>query len=281
MPYKQIYSKVLYISCLILLSSCVSKKAVSDMVDTVEQQELKIKQLRDSVAFMQSDTTQYGIRYRSLETAKNYLEEIQNAQREHLTEVNDEKSEELEVSASKVKTREKKFIELQEAINKQTKNSKSLTDRLKTVATSFNKTEMIVSQKGNKVYVTLHESLMFEPGTSTMQSKGRDAIERLAIVLEKSVDYEVIIEGHTDNSALYRAKFEDNWALGSARAIGVSRVLVNSGISPKRLYPTSRGESMPLYPNNNMDKKMLNRRIELIIQPRNDVFQKFQKDFSY
>ncbi|MCK7532202.1 MAG: OmpA family protein [Marinilabiliales bacterium] len=53
--------------------------------------------------------------------------------------------------------------------------------------------------KNGKVYVSLDEKLLFKSASWDIDANGRNALKKLAGVLEKNPDIQVTIEGHTDN----------------------------------------------------------------------------------
>src|ERR1043165_552551 len=91
----------------------------------------------------------------------------------------------------------------------------------------FNSSDLTVIQKNGKVYVSLSENLLFPSGSAVVNPKGKEALSKLAAVLIINPDIAVNIEGHTDSIPI-RGKYEDNWALSTARATAIVRILVNN-----------------------------------------------------
>ena len=58
---------------------------------------------------------------------------------------------------------------------------------------------LTITQKNGKVYVSMDESLLFASGSTTVESKGVEALKKVAKVLEQNADINVVIEGHTDD----------------------------------------------------------------------------------
>lgn len=63
----------------------------------------------------------------------------------------------------------------------------------------FNNKGLTIEQRDGKVYVSLEEQLLFASGSIVIDPKGAEALNQLAKVLEKNVDINILIEGHTDN----------------------------------------------------------------------------------
>ena len=86
-------------------------------------------------------------------------------------------------------------------------------------------------------------------------------------------DYEVLIEGNTDNVPISRANIRNNWDLSALRASSVVQALQNKyGVDPKRLSAAGRGEYNPIATNDTDLGRQRNRRTQIIITPKLDQF---------
>ena len=76
------------------------------------------------------------------------------------------------------------------------------------------------------------------------------------------------VEGHTDNIPISNDEFPSNWELSVARAIAVSKIMIENGIQPNRINVAGYGEFRPLVENESLENRNKNRRIELkLTQP--------------
>ena len=84
----------------------------------------------------------------------------------------------------------------------------------------FENNGLTVTNKNGKVYVSLEEKLLFKTASWEIDANGRNALRKLAVVLEKNPDIQVTIEGHTDNVPYYPepVRLRDNWDLSAKRA---------------------------------------------------------------
>ena len=172
--------------------------------------------------------------------------------------------------------REAKVAELEDAINSQTNAIQDLESKINQALVNFNASELNVSRKNGKVYVSLQEKLLFQSGSTTIDSKGREAIGQVANVLRNNPEIDIAIEGHTDNVPYKGSgKVKDNWDLSVLRATSVVRILVEEhGISQGRVLASGRGEYDPVSDNGTTDGKKQNRRIEIILSPKlEDLFR--------
>jgi chemotaxis protein MotB len=181
----------------------------------------------------------------------------------------------LKIKAEELAAREKRLQELQAIINKQDSLVNALNDVVKRALLAFNSDELTVEMKNGKVYVSLSDKLLFKSGSAAVEEKGIEAIKKLAEVLNKNPDIDVLIEGHTDNVPIKTDRYPDNWALSADRALSIVRLLSESyKVSPKRLEAAGRGEFYPKGSNETVEGRAKNRRTEIILSPKLDELYK-------
>jgi chemotaxis protein MotB len=128
--------------------------------------------------------------------------------------------------------------------------------------------ELYVYVKDGKVYVSLEEKLLFKSGSSSIDPKGKEALQTLAKVLNNTKDISVMIEGHTDNVPIKTAQFKDNWDLSTARATSIVRILTKDyGFDSNRITASGRGKYQPIKTNETEAGRAGNRRTEVILSP--------------
>ena len=118
-----------------------------------------------------------------------------------------------------------------------------------------------------RLVVELATDILFPPGGAALSKEGKAAIADVAEVLASIPDRDYQVAGHTDDDPIATAQFPSNWHLGAARAIAVTRLLVDSGLSTARVSAASFAEHRPVAPNRTKDGKAMNRRIEIAIVP--------------
>jgi chemotaxis protein MotB len=111
---------------------------------------------------------------------------------------------------------------------------------------------------------------LFPSGSTIVDPRGIAALKKLAGVLEANPDISIMIEGHTDDvPVISGSNFKDNWDLSTLRATSIVRILLQgSGIDPKRLTASGRGEFFPVDPAKTTEARQKNRRTEIILTPR-------------
>lgn len=175
--------------------------------------------------------------------------------------------------------REKTIAELQKMITQQNQKVKSLLSSVKDALLGFSSDELTVREEGGKVYVAMSDKLLFESGKAVVNKQGKEALGKLAEVLNRQTDIDVYIEGHTDNVPIKTAVFQDNWDLSVIRATSVVRILTETyGVNPLQIQPCGRGEFKPVDVNTSAEGKARNRRTEIIMAPRLDKLFKMLEE---
>jgi chemotaxis protein MotB len=113
--------------------------------------------------------------------------------------------------------------------------------------------------------ITISDTILFSSGTSRMNYKGTKTVKQIFELLNQ-FNYDVTIEGHTDDSPMRSDKFPSNWELSAARAADVARILVRQGFDPDRLSIQGFAEFRPKVPNDRPENRAVNRRIEIVYQ---------------
>ncbi|MBL8919913.1 MAG: OmpA family protein [Myxococcaceae bacterium] len=118
-----------------------------------------------------------------------------------------------------------------------------------------------------RMVVVLATDVLFGSGSATLSKDGKAAIVEVAQVLASIPNRAFQVEGHTDSVPIASAQFPSNWELASARAITVTKAMVDAGLPPGRVSAASYAEHKPVAPNDTQESKALNRRIEITIVP--------------
>lgn len=269
-----------FVAVLLLLSStsCVTKKkyliAENGRLEALQREETLKKQLVDC----RDENDQLSARLSQLmrDTAdmrrniRSYREMLNTnlGEQDKLNELLTKKMQELD-------ERERTINQLHDLINAQNEKVQSILQSVKDALMGFSSDELSVREENGKIYVAMSDKLLFQSGSATVDKRGKEALAKLAEVLNKQKDVDVNIEGHTDTKPIHTARFEDNWDLSVIRATSVVRILTKDyGVSPMQIVPSGRGEFMPVADNETADGRSKNRRTEIIIAPKLDELLK-------
>lgn len=113
--------------------------------------------------------------------------------------------------------------------------------------------------------ITISDVVLFPRGEARITPDGISYIKQIFDLL-KDFDYEVKIEGHTDNTSIRTERFPSNWELSASRASDVARMLVESGFPPNKLSVEGFAQYRPKVPNDSDEHRAMNRRIEIVYQ---------------
>ncbi len=211
---------------------------------------------------------------RLLNQLQSTQEDLQKKEdRLHELEANvNEKRDDLTRMSAELEARNARLAELQQILDRKDSAVNALRESVSKALMGFEGQGLSVNLKNGKVYVSLEEKLLFKSGSYDVDSRGRQALQKLAGVLEDNPNVNIMIEGHTD-VVPYRSGgvIKDNWDLSVMRATSVVKILLNdSRIDPKRLTAAGHSEYLPVDPANTPEARAKNRRTEIILTPKLD-----------
>lgn len=123
------------------------------------------------------------------------------------------------------------------------------------------------------VYISLADNMLYKSGSYEINSRAAETLSKIAKIIKDYKDYDVLIEGNTDDVPITQKNIRNNWDLSALRASSVVQSLQNDyGVEPKRLTAAGRGEYNPIATNDTELGKQRNRRTQIIITPKLDQF---------
>jgi chemotaxis protein MotB len=180
----------------------------------------------------------------------------------------------LSKSKQELLNQQAKLEHLQALMDKQKKSIEEIRKKMTDALVGFKSNELSVAIKNGKVYVSLQENLLFPSGSAVVNPKGKEALGKLAQVLNLNPDITVDIEGHTDSIPI-RGKYQDNWDLSLARAASIVRVLTTDyRVDPLRIIASGHSQYDPVQTNSTPEGRALNRRTDIILSPKLDELYK-------
>lgn len=123
------------------------------------------------------------------------------------------------------------------------------------------------------VYISLADNMLYKSGSYEISPTAMGVLNKIAKIIKDYSDYDVLVEGNTDNVPISRTNIRNNWDLSALRASSVVQVLQDKfGVNPSRLTAGGRGEYNTVATNDTPEGRALNRRTEIIITPKLDQF---------
>lgn len=115
------------------------------------------------------------------------------------------------------------------------------------------------------VYIDIKDVILFESGKADIKQGGKNVLDKL-VGLFNEFNNEIVIEGRTDDVPSNTLFYPTNWELSTARAVSVVRYLSEDrGLDPSRLSASGYGEYRPVAPNDSVENRAQNRRVNILI----------------
>jgi chemotaxis protein MotB len=121
--------------------------------------------------------------------------------------------------------------------------------------------------RDGRMLIQLPNDVLFDSGKTNIKAEGQAALAKVAQVLSTIGDRKFLVAGDTDNVPIHTSRFASNWELSTARAVEVTKFLVQSGVRPDVLAAAGYGEWDPVARNDTTEHRAQNRRIEIVLQP--------------
>jgi chemotaxis protein MotB len=271
---KHFFSVVITGMALLMLtaSSCVVSK--QKYLDS----QIALRTLKNDSARMANEYALLTKKSAALQADISLLEERKkqlNAELEKASTDAQQKGNALQKSQSQIAEQQKKLAQLQALLDAQKAAVNDLKNKMSSALKGFSASDLTVTQKKGKVYVSLSENLLFPSGSADVNENGKKALLKLAEVLNANPEITVNIEGHTDSIPMRGAKFVDNWGLSVGRATSIVRILVNEyKVDATRVVASGHSEYDPKDSNNTAEGRARNRRTEIILSPKLDELYK-------
>lgn len=252
-----------------LISSCASKK---DLVACQEEN----KSLQANYTDTKEKLAASAARVTSLEQQ---IEQLQQANRtlqrsldKSLTNAN-QNNVSIEKLVDQINESNRYIRHLVEVKSKSDSLNMVLTNNLTRSLSKEELKEVDVQVLKGVVYISLADNMLYKSGSYEINDRAAETLSKIAKIIKDYKDYDVLIEGNTDDVPIKRENIRNNWDLSCLRASSVVQALQNDyGVDPKRLTAGGRGEYNPLQPNTTEVGKQRNRRTQIIITPKLDEF---------
>ena len=267
---------IIIIGAAVLMSSCASKKELAEC-------RTENRALAENLQSAKEDLAGKNARIASLEEQIAGQQQVIKAQEKKYEDM--QKS--LDKSLSNASQNNISIEKLVDQINESNQyirhlvEVKSKSDSLNLVLTnnltrSLSREELkevdVQVLKG-VVYISLADNMLYESGSYKILDRASQTLSKIAKIIKDYKDYDVLIEGNTDNVPISRENIRNNWDLSCLRASSVVQELQNKyGVDPKRLTAGGRGEYNPLETNDTEMGRQRNRRTQMIITPKLDEF---------
>lgn len=184
----------------------------------------------------------------------------------------------LDTTSKSAKTLEQQNAELMQNLNaskeelnqlrslraEQEKRIAAIEDIQKQFAKMIDTGALKVAARRGALTLSLPAEVLFPSGVADLSKDGELKVLEVGLTLKKFPDRRWVVVGHSDAQPLKNSVYKDNWELSAARALTVTRFLVQAGMNPKNLLPAGAGEHDPVTTGKDFAR---NRRIEILLLP--------------
>jgi chemotaxis protein MotB len=267
----------------ISISSCVTKKKYAELEAQNKGllNDLGVAKLKNNKCDV--DQAQALARLKALEEQIAYFKNnnqdlINNVG--NLTTLTSKGAENLEKSLESIKEKDSRITRLQDALTKKDSVTLAIVTSLKSALGNVNDTDIEINVEKGVVYISIADKLLFKSGSYNVSDQAKNVLSKVATVVKAKPDFEVMIEGHTDNIPVIKTNdLTDNWDLSVKRATSIVRVLQNDySIAPERIIAAGRGQFVPLTSNDTEAGRATNRRTRILVLPKLDQFYKMVEE---
>ena len=261
---------------LLLVSSCASNKELEECKQRNLGMLQSFKELNTSYQESKEQLAAANVRVSSLEEqlaqAKAAYERLQQSLDKSLVNTN-QSNISIEKLVDQINESNQYIRHLTDLKSKSDSLNLALTNKLTRSLSKEELKDVDVQVLKGVVYISLADNMLYKSGSYEINSRAAETLSKIAKIIKDYKDYDVLIEGNTDNVPIKKTNIRNNWDLSTLRASSVVQALQNDyGVDPKRLTAGGRGEYNPIASNDTEVGKQRNRRTQMIITPKLDEF---------
>ena len=272
---KRLFLITMAAGCL-FMSSCVSKKALEGCQNENKELTGEIKELSRNYQEAKEQLAASRSRVASLEdqleVQKKGAAALQQALDKSLTASN-QTTVNISKLVDQINESNQYIRHLVEVKSKGDSLNMVLTNNLTRSLSREEMKEVDVQVLKGVVYISLADNMLYKSGSYEINDRAAETLSKIAKIIMDYKDYDVLVEGNTDDVPISRQNIRNNWDLSCLRASSVVQYLqTHYGVDPKRLTAGGRGEYNPLASNGTEVGRTRNRRTQIIITPKLDQF---------
>jgi chemotaxis protein MotB len=259
-----------------ITQGCVSNKKYAELQTSYNALQTKQTELKQSYDLTQRELEGSKTRVRSLEEQIASEKSNRAALQDALTKClagNNQGNVNIAKLADQINASDKYIKQLIAAKGKSDSLNMVLTNNLTRSLSQAEMKDVDVQVLKGVVYISLSDNMLYKSGSYEISDQAGATLSKIAKIIMDYSNYDVLIEGNTDNVPIKQTNIRNNWDLSALRASSVVQALQNNySVDPKRLTAGGRGEYNPIADNTTDAGKIKNRRTQIIITPKLDQF---------
>jgi len=280
--------------CILLMTSCVSKKKfaafeedsnkqteqlrgnLNDCNDQVSGLNGQISTLEGQLQQANSDLTNEREKVNNLEEQLAFVKETNTNLLDRLSDlsvVSVAGAESIKASLETMNRQNAYIKDLNTSIQRKDSINMALVMTLKRSLSDINDEDIQIEVKDGVVFISLSDKLLFKSGSAVINTRAEEVLGKIALVVKDHKDFDILVEGHTDDVPIQNDCVSDNWDLSVKRATSVVRMLQTKyDVDPMRMTAGGRSEYVPKANNTTSEGRSTNRRTEILVMPKLDQF---------
>ena len=271
---------ILVLSAAMLFTVCVNKKTYENLRSNYDKLQSEYSELQSmyndaKVNLAQQNATGSSLEQRLSDAQKQNteLKEQLKALQSSLDNSINSGSANISKLVDEINASNKYIKQLVEAKSKSDSLNLALTNKLTRSLSKSELRDVDVKVLKGVVYISLNDNMLYRSGSYEISPAAGETLAKIAKIITDYDDYEVLVEGNTDDVPISKTNIRNNWDLSCLRASSVVQALQNQyGVNPSRLTAGGRGEYNPLEGNDTAEGRARNRRTQIIITPKLDQF---------
>ncbi|MDT3429021.1 chemotaxis protein MotB [Paenibacillus forsythiae] len=125
----------------------------------------------------------------------------------------------------------------------------------------------------SQLLITISDNALFASGQARVKPESQQLARSISQMLQQFPDYEVVVQGYTDNIPISNSEYSSNWDLSANRALQFMKILlINPYLNPEKFSVIGYGEYHPIASNATAAGRAKNRRVEV------SILRKYQSD---
>jgi len=273
---KSLKLPIAFLAIFVLTTGCVSQKKYRDLQSKNNTLQTRNNELNSTNQQCQSDLAAARARLRSLEdqiaSERSNVSALQSALDKCLTSAS-QGSVNISKLVDEINASNKYIQHLVNLKNKSDSLNMVLTNNLTRSLSTEELKDVDVKVLKGVVYISLSDNMLYKTGNYEISENAGATLSKIAKIIKDYGDYDVLVEGNTDDVPISRPNIRNNWDLSTLRASSVVQSLQKDyGVDPARLTAGGRGEYNPVASNATEVGRSRNRRTQIIVTPKLDQF---------
>ncbi len=273
---------VLFFIASLGMASCVSKKDYEALNTKYEAAEQSLTDCKANLMKCRNEDdaaiAKVGFLQEQIQAHKDNIAQLQSAL-DKCVNMSQQGNTNIGKLLDEINSANKYIRQLTEINRKNDSLTLALSNKFKRSLDNLDDEDVDVKVLKGVVFVSLSDKMLFQSGSYIINGDAHQVLGKISKIVNDYKDYDILIEGHTDNIPMTTSCIKDNWDLSAMRATAIARFMqTDLGVDPARITAGARSEYNPKVSNDTAEGRSTNRRTEIIVLPKLDEFIKLMEN---